>query len=86
MSFLRRHWLQECTIHVRLSFNDDPNKSFDTATSDEDIAATEICMILGIFAFGMYPIPLDLGVLTAHANFPLKVSWSLDFHPRLPPW
>ncbi len=74
LSFLRRHWLQECTLHVCLSFNENPNTSFDTATSDEHIAATAIRMLLGVFAFKMYPIPLDLGVLTAHAIFPLSVS------------
>ncbi len=74
LSFLWQRWLQECTIHVHLSFNDDQDTSFDTATSDKDIAATAICMVFHAFAFGMYPIPLDLGVLTAHANFPLSVS------------
>ncbi len=54
-------------MHVRLSFNDDPNTSFDTATSDKDIAVNAIRMLLDVFAFGTYPIPLDLGVFTTHA-------------------
>ncbi len=85
-SFLRQRWLHECTMHVRLSFKDDPNTFFDTATSDEDIAAAAMRMLLGVFAFGTYPIPLLLGVLTAHAIFGICVSQSLDFRPRLPLW
>ncbi len=43
-------------------------------------------MLLGVLSFGMYPIPLYLGVLTVDGIFSFSVPSSLNFHPLMSPW
>ncbi len=76
LSFLcwRQFW--EWTIHVQFYFKDPVTTSFDTATSNDGIAAATKDMLLGILAFEIYPIPLDLGVLIIDGIFP-----SVFHHP-----
>ncbi len=66
---------------MSFSFTDPVIKFFDTATSDDGIAAATIPMLLGVLAFGMCPIPFDLGVFTVVGIFLFTIPSSLNFLP-----
>ncbi len=70
---------------MQCSFKDPVTTLFDTATLDDGIVAAAIHMLLGVLAFGMYPIPPDLGVLAVDGIFSFSVPLPLNFCPLLPP-